>query len=193
MIPPERIESPRLVLRSPRESFRDALDQAVRVSLPDLEPVFRWAQVQVRLHSEQDASAHLLDRVFAWQDRTAWTWFAFDREHPGDLVAEICLKTANQRFGALEYIVWVRSDRTGRGYGTEASDAVLEMAFGELGIDLIEARVAPGNPRSRRMLTRLGFQAQGTLWDYDRLVLFPEDWARSLYKRRIERAGGGAR
>lgn len=157
-------------------------------SLPELEPVFRWAQVQVRLKSEHDASAHLLDRLFAWEDRTAWTWFAFARDDPETLVAEICLKTANERYGAFEYIVWVRSDRTGQGFGTEASDAVLEVAFGDLGIEVIEARVAPGNPRSRRMLSGLGFQVRGTLWDYDRLVLFPLDWARSLYRRRVERA-----
>jgi len=44
----------------------------------------------------------------------------------------------------------------GRGLATEAATAVIDRAFGELGIDELVAYTAVGNERSRRLMTRLG-------------------------------------
>ncbi len=49
----------------------------------------------------------------------------------------------------------------GRGYMTEALSALLEFAFGPLGLNRIEADIDPGNEASARALARLGFVQEG--------------------------------
>lgn len=55
----------------------------------------------------------------------------------------------------------------GRGYASEALVAVLEHAFGALGMNRIEADVDPQNIASRRVLEKLAFRLEGTM---------PERW-----------------
>lgn len=52
---------------------------------------------------------------------------------------------------------------TGRGYGREAVEAVLEYAFGDLRLKRVEACVMPENERSRRLLAAVGFEKEGLL------------------------------
>ena len=53
----------------------------------------------------------------------------------------------------------------GRGFATEASRAVLELAFGELGLPRVISDIAPENTRSFGVVTRLGFTRLGDAWD----------------------------
>ena len=65
--------------------------------------------------------------------------------------------------GDVELGYWIRSDRWGRGYATEAGHAALAMARDALRL----CRVASGhfvdNPASGRVLEKLGFAATGEL------------------------------
>jgi [ribosomal protein S5]-alanine N-acetyltransferase len=54
----------------------------------------------------------------------------------------------------------------GQGYMTEALAAMVAHGFAQLGLHRIEAIVAPENTRSAALLTRSGFQCEGTLRDY---------------------------
>lgn len=54
-----------------------------------------------------------------------------------------------------------------QGYMTEALTLLVRLAFDELEMNRIEALVMPGNTASARLLTRLGFQEEGTLREYD--------------------------
>lgn len=49
----------------------------------------------------------------------------------------------------------------GQGYAGEALGAVLAWGFAHLGVARFEARVAPDNPASERVLARLGFRLEG--------------------------------
>jgi RimJ/RimL family protein N-acetyltransferase len=76
----------------------------------------------------------------------------------------------------------------GRGYMSEAVRALLGYAFGELGLNRVEATVDPLNVRSVRLLERLCFALEGCLREkyvykggvHDELVygLLRRDWGR---------------
>ena len=51
----------------------------------------------------------------------------------------------------------------GQGYMHEALRSLIDCAFGELGLRRLEAEVDPRNVRSARVLTQLGFTAEGLL------------------------------
>ena len=76
----------------------------------------------------------------------------------------------------------------GRGYMSEAVGALLGYAFGELGLNRVEATVDPLNLRSVRLLERLGFTLEGRMRErymykgsvHDELFygLLKRDWGR---------------
>ena len=93
--------------------------------------------------------------------------------------------------GELGY--WIDADAEGQGVARRACDAVLDHAFEQAGLSRVEARVASGNLRSRRLAERLGFTLEGTLrsahvvggvrQDVALYGMVAEDRSRSLHRR----------
>jgi RimJ/RimL family protein N-acetyltransferase len=71
----------------------------------------------------------------------------------------------SRRSASLGY--WIRSSEWTRGLGTEAAGCVTEYGFRTLGLNRIEAHVAPENVRSRRVVGKLGFKEEGIARDVE--------------------------
>jgi RimJ/RimL family protein N-acetyltransferase len=94
---------------------------------------------------------------------------------------------AAHRHGELGY--WVGPDYWNRGYCTEASRAILAMAFNSLQLYRIESRHFARNPSSGRVMEKLGMKREGLQrgamlkWDtFEDIVLFgilESDWRTS--------------
>ena len=69
-------------------------------------------------------------------------------------------------YGAFE-------SHAGQGLMTEGLRAVLDLAFGELGLHRVEANIQPGNLRSVALVRRLGFAREGFS---PRFMLVDGDW-----------------
>jgi RimJ/RimL family protein N-acetyltransferase len=65
------------------------------------------------------------------------------------------------REGAAEIGCWLGVPFWGRGYATEATRALIDHAFGELGHDALVSGARVSNPASRRVLEKCGFQWTG--------------------------------
>ncbi|MFT4254369.1 MAG: GNAT family protein [Caulobacter sp.] len=61
--------------------------------------------------------------------------------------------------GVLGY--WAGEAHAGQGYTTEAVRAVIDFAFGPLGLHRLEAACMPHNARSAGLLARCGFSEEG--------------------------------
>ena len=64
---------------------------------------------------------------------------------------------------------WIRSDRTGHGFATDAARTVMHFGFTELGLNRIEVECAVDNVASRRVVEKLGCFQEGIL--HSRLIL----------------------
>jgi RimJ/RimL family protein N-acetyltransferase len=62
------------------------------------------------------------------------------------------------REGAAEIGYWLGLPYWGRGFATEAARALIDHAFGTLRHDALQAGARVGNPASRRVLEKCGFQ-----------------------------------
>ncbi|MFH8476492.1 GNAT family N-acetyltransferase [Streptomyces sp. NPDC018000] len=65
---------------------------------------------------------------------------------------------------------WIDAAFEGRGLVTRAATAVLDQAFGHIGLDRVELRTGTDNARSRSVARRLGFTEEGLLRE---AVIFP--------------------
>jgi ribosomal-protein-alanine N-acetyltransferase len=78
------------------------------------------------------------------------------------------------------------ASHAGRGLMTEGLRAVIDLAFGELGLHRVEANIQPSNARSIDLVRRLGFEKEGFSrrylkidgdWrDHERWALLVEEW-----------------
>lgn len=104
------------------------------------------------------AEAWIAGHAAAWDARQSLT-LAVTTEADG-LVGAISLGLAPEHRRA-EMGYWMGVDYWNRGYTTEAAAAVLDYAFGELGLNRIVARYLARNPASGRVMQKLGMQREG--------------------------------
>ena len=137
-----------------------ALQHIVLHTLGHLQAWMPWATPEA--HASVDEVAMRL-AGFA-EDFAAGRDFSYvmvDR-HDGALVGAVGLH-ARQGPDALEIGYWIRADREGRGYVTEAVNAVAAAAFDTCDIARLEIRCDSRNVRSAAVARRAGFRHISTL------------------------------
>jgi RimJ/RimL family protein N-acetyltransferase len=159
-MPPELIETERLILR--RFHRRDvlALEQAVRASLVDLHEWLPWAHMD---YTRDDAVAFVRDSLQAWKESKAFDYAIRAHEAPDRHLGNISIWQTSRsgKIGEIGY--WVRSDQIRRGYATEATRAMIRVGFDSMGLHKVTLRIAVGNRGSERVAEKLGFAHEGIL------------------------------
>jgi ribosomal-protein-serine acetyltransferase len=129
---------------------------ASKSSLPELRPWLAWAVTA----SLEQTRAFTEEAVRNWG---AGTDFPFVILEGDEVIGGIgCHRRPLVRdIGEIGY--WLRTDRTGRGYATEAAGALVGWGFDVLGLARLELRAGVANVASQRVAERLGFQREGRL------------------------------
>jgi RimJ/RimL family protein N-acetyltransferase len=145
-----------------RFSKRDtaALNDAIRISLPDLNEWLPWARTN---YQSGDAGVFIRDSLQAWKEDRAWDYTIRDRSESDRHLGNISMWTVSKLGKIAELGYWVRSDETSKGICTEAANAVLAEAFGAEGFHKVIMRIAVGNDASTRVAEKLGFTREGLL------------------------------
>jgi RimJ/RimL family protein N-acetyltransferase len=105
------------------------------------------------------ADARRLVTGFAAADEDAPGWFQYAIEAGGALVGDVGVCRHDNRMQA-ELGFTLASAHQGKGYATEAVRAVLDRVFAT-GVRRVSAECDARNTASARLLTRLGFRAEG--------------------------------
>jgi RimJ/RimL family protein N-acetyltransferase len=145
-----------------RFSKRDtaALNDAIRISLPDLNEWLPWARTN---YQSGDAGAFIRDSLQAWKEDRAWDYTVRDLTDADRHLGNISMWTVSKLGKIAELGYWVRSDETSKGICTEAANAVLAEAFSSEGFHKVIMRIAVGNDASTRVAEKLGFTREGIL------------------------------
>lgn len=151
-----RLETPRTVIRHPTAADVPALYEIFR----DREVTRYWSWPAYTHPAQAAALLAEIDELFA--ERVLFQW-GIARREDDRVVGTVTLfqiEPANRRgeIGfALGRAAW------GQGLMREALGALLDFAFGRLGLNRLEADVDPRNERSLAVLERLGFRREGLL------------------------------
>lgn len=97
---------------------------------------------------------------FVFEREGDWVCLAIEAKGQPGLVGEVVLKWLPGR-GQGEVGWTLAPAARGKGYGTEAAAAVLDLGFGELGFHRIEARLDALNTASAALCDRLGMRLEG--------------------------------
>jgi RimJ/RimL family protein N-acetyltransferase len=108
-------------------------------------------------------------------------------EKGGSLVGAVAL-TINRAHQRAELGYWIAVPRWGRGYATEAASALVDYAFGTLGLRRVVAHCLTRNVPSSRVMEKIGMQREGMLrqhmikWDVAEDValyaILRDEWSR---------------
>ena len=154
-----------VAVRAYTEADIDRLLAAVEVSIPEIARYETWCHPGF---AHADAASYVNWWRRAWADAQAY-YFAVEELATGDFLGSCGLSglLRDHRRAGLGY--WIRSDRTGRGFATDAARTVMQLGFADLGLNRIEVECAVANVASRRIAEKLGCVQEGIL--HCRLVL----------------------
>lgn len=91
--------------------------------------------------------------------------FAITDKENGELLGAIALSN-NQKFNQGEMAYWIGETFWGKGYATEAAQAILEFAFETKKLHKVFARYFRSNPASGKVLQKIGMKREGTFIDH---------------------------
>lgn len=89
--------------------------------------------------------------------------FAFAITSNKELIGAVGLRDINREHAAAELGTWIGKDFWGKGYATEAAQAVVRFGFERLNLNRICAHHMVRNPASGRMLSKIGMKPEGRL------------------------------
>jgi RimJ/RimL family protein N-acetyltransferase len=148
------IHTARLILEPVSHAHDDHLLEASLASRPELLPWMPWA-VDMTMETQ---AAYVDNRGIPEWDRGSP---AFAITEHGVAIGVIGLERHAE--GDYEIHYWLRTDRTGRGYVTEAAQALIAWAHGAFGARRILLNAGMENRRSLSVAERLGFTRDGEL------------------------------
>jgi ribosomal-protein-serine acetyltransferase len=150
------LHTPRLLLEPTGRDHANALFEAAEASLKELAPWLAWA-------GDTDPSSirdFTVAMERAWAADAGW---CFTILHADEAAGTIALDRHDRVLRSATVGYWLRSDLGGRGLMTEAGSALIDFAFGTVGLHRLELHAAPGNHGSVRVAEKLGFSRRGVL------------------------------
>ena len=116
-----------------------------------------WAETETTLQQTEAFIRRSLQQFAEGNGFQAGIWYR------QELAGAIGLHYVDRRNRRTEIGYWLAEPLQGRGIVTRACRALIDYAFGPLGLHRVEIRCAAGNLRSRAIPRRLGFREEGVL------------------------------
>jgi len=156
---PMPLWTPRLCMK-PREVGEGAvINRAVCASLEHLKPWMPWAQKAPTVEESEEHCRRSVAKFILREDLTLSIYTRDGKE----FVGSTGLHRANWEVPSFHIGYWVVAAFEGRGFITEAVNALTRYAFGVLRARRVEIRCDVENVRSLVVMKRLGFVQEGVL------------------------------
>lgn len=156
---PESFESKRLLIRAPLWGDGIKLNKAVKESRNELMPWMPWAQNNPTV---EESEIVIRRARLKYLERSDLMLLLILKE-TGQLIGSSGLHRIDWQSRKFEIGYWARSAFSGKGYISEAADAITNFAVHVLMANRVEIRCDARNIRSARVAERLGYTLEGIL------------------------------
>jgi RimJ/RimL family protein N-acetyltransferase len=152
------------------------------------EDVCRYVPYEPRTREEVAAKVakHATARVLA-ADGDYWMLAVQRASDPGRVIGEVYFKLTRASDAGAEIGWALHPDFAGQGYMTEAAGAVLDVAFGTIGLHRVHANLDPRNTASVALCERLGMRQEAHFLED---MWFKGEWAGTLIYALLDREWG---
>ena len=148
----------RLALRPLGAADAAALLDAIEASREALKRRFRWPAAVI---SPEQCAEYVSRTIAREAEGKEIVRGAFSLKS-GELIGVGALQRLDENPGVAELSLWVRDDRTGKGYAKDLGQALIELAF-KGRVHRLYVRLDPANRNARQVIKRLGFKYEGLL------------------------------
>ena len=113
-----------------------------------------------------EAAVKLLEKYIKSYDKGSYFRWAVIEKTSGECIGQVAyfLVDTGNSFGEVEYCIGTAFQ--GKGYATEATKAVIDYGFRQIGFHKVQICVRPSNLASKKVIDKCGFTYEGTLRDY---------------------------
>lgn len=146
------IETPRLILRQPTLDDLDAIHAAKIAAWADLQKWMSWTS---DAQKTREATEDFIRKSQKRWDDGSLMFMAFRRDNGAFTISTGLTRKGDK--GAFETGYWAAPDQKGHGFATEATNAVIRVAFNILAIDHVVISHFEGNEPSKHIIQKLGF------------------------------------
>ncbi|HEX7066476.1 MAG TPA: GNAT family N-acetyltransferase [Bacillales bacterium] len=161
---PMEINTDRLWLHVPRPGEGKKVNEAIRESVNELKP---WLHFAREVPEVEDTEKNIREAYSKYLLRKNLRFHIYHQEDR-DFLGVIGLNHINWDIPKFEIYYWMRTSAAGKGYMSEAAEAVNDFAFRELKANRVEIRVATKNAGSRKIPEKLGYTLEGILRNEDK-------------------------
>jgi ribosomal-protein-alanine N-acetyltransferase len=157
-----RLVTKHLLLRPPRTGDVTEIRRLLRANYEHLKPWNPAPPPGEDPSSITEVSNTVLRQRRDWKRGRGYVLMLAEREQPGTFIGKIALSGIMRGAMYSAYLgYWMSEGVQGRGLATEGIRAVLDFAFGPAGLHRVQAAIMPRNPRSLRVIEKLGFRREG--------------------------------
>lgn len=167
-MPIPTLETKNLILRPLKMSDLDDLYEYAND--PDVYKHGMWRPYP----SREDCAEDLEDLVKQYDTDKFW-WWALECKADNKMIGRCDLTDVVPRVGRAEMGYALNKNYWGKGYATEAIQAVLKYAFETMNLNRVAATVLTDNAASIHLLEKVGMQREGTLRQDTKIRGYLED------------------
>lgn len=160
----DQIETDRLILRAPRPGDGNALHQTVQESQEYLKDWMEWA---VDIPDEVGYEKLVRENHLAFIGRTNLMMLIISKEN-GKLIGATGYHNLNWKVPSFEIGYWIHPNYAGRGYVTEAVNALTDFAFSQFDAERVEILCDADNKASAAVAQKAGYHLDGVLHKHRR-------------------------
>lgn len=157
---PESFDSERLTIRAPRFGDGAEINAAIIESLDSLRPWMAWVHPQPPTVEDSEAFARQSRVRFLEREGFALLLWL---KSTGTLVGSSGLHVRDWNVPMFEIGYWCRKQFEGKGYVTEAVNAITQFGFEALKAERIIIRCDERNTRSAAIARRCGYTLEGIM------------------------------
>lgn len=143
------------------------------IAREDAELIVAWRSDPVNYRNFRSGASLTLESHLAWFERylgdsTRYDFMVLGPD--GKPIGTVSLSDVTSESCEIGYMIGDVASR-GRGYASEAVRAACGVAFDELGVDRVDARILPGNVASERAAASAGLVEHEHVWSIEKRSL----------------------